>query len=198
MRVAHPSEAGRIAAVQVAVWRRDFDGVLPDDVLAALPAEQFESMWRSAIRQPGEARSRVLVALGPAKAEGADSNETVVGFAAIGLSDDPDADTGADGLIHEFAIEPTYRNAGHGSRLMHAVIDTMRSDGMTRATIWLNTNADDVRAFFTQAGWAPDGAHRELDLHGDGSVRVKQVRLHCSTAAAGEGSGDGSGSPAQV
>jgi hypothetical protein len=28
------------------------------------------------------------------------------------------------------------------------------------------------------AGWAPDGAHRELDLRGDGAVRVKQVRLH--------------------
>ena len=33
-------------------------------------------------------------------------------------------------------------------------------------------------AFLQAAGWAPDGAHRSLDLHDDGSVLVKQVRLH--------------------
>ena len=42
-----------------------------------------------------------------------------------------------------------------------------------------NLRDDDVRrTFLTEAGWAPDGAHRELDLHGNGTVRVKQVRLH--------------------
>jgi hypothetical protein len=35
-----------------------------------------------------------------------------------------------------------------------------------------------LRQFLTDAGWAPDGAHRELDLRGDGEVLVKQVRLH--------------------
>ena len=37
---------------------------------------------------------------------------------------------------------------------------------------------DATRAFLTAAGWAPDGAHRTLDLTGDGSVTLKQVRLH--------------------
>ena len=35
-----------------------------------------------------------------------------------------------------------------------------------------------LRGFLDGAGWAPDGAHRELDLDGAGTVRVKQVRLH--------------------
>ena len=39
--------------------------------------------------------------------------------------------------------------------------------------------ADDaLRAFLTEAGWAPDTAHRELALDEDGETRVKQVRLH--------------------
>jgi len=37
---------------------------------------------------------------------------------------------------------------------------------------------DTLRAFLTSAGWAPDAAHRELDLDGSGSTTVKQVRLH--------------------
>jgi len=54
----------------------------------------------------------------------------------------------------------------------------MRADRFTRALVWLNSDDDARRAFLTDAGWAPDGAHRELDLTGDGTVRVKQVRLH--------------------
>ncbi len=45
---------------------------------------------------------------------------------------------------------------------------------------------DDVlRGFLTDAGWAPDGAHRELDLDGDGTMRVKQVRLHTAISWTG-------------
>ena len=42
----------------------------------------------------------------------------------------------------------------------------------------LGSADDDTRAFLTAAGWEPDGAHRTLDLTGDGSVTVKQIRLH--------------------
>jgi hypothetical protein len=57
-------------------------------------------------------------------------------------------------------------------------VDTLRADRFGRATTWLPATDDVRREFLTQAGWAPDGAHRELDLHGDGSVLVRQVRLH--------------------
>ena len=46
--------------------------------------------------------------------------------------------------------------------------------------MWTNTTDDDLRAFFSAAGFAADGAHRTLDLTGDGSIQVKQVRLHTS------------------
>ncbi|MEJ7755041.1 MAG: hypothetical protein WKF83_00760 [Nocardioidaceae bacterium] len=68
--------------------------------------------------------------------------------------------------------------AGHGSRLLQACADTMRADQFTRAVWWLPTTGDALREFVTGTGWSADGAHRELDLHGDGRVRLKQVRLH--------------------
>ena len=43
---------------------------------------------------------------------------------------------------------------------------------------WLTATDDTLRAFLTEAGWGPDGAHRTLDLVGDGSTTVRQVRLH--------------------
>jgi hypothetical protein len=61
---------------------------------------------------------------------------------------------------------------------VQAAVDTLKADRYTRAVTWLGAADDVTRLFLTTAGWAADGAHRTLDLTGDGSVQVKQVRLH--------------------
>ena len=169
VRLALPAEANEIGEIQVAAWRTSYAGLLPVDVLADLNPAQFAAQWRAALLAPGEARNRVMVAL---------AGRTLVGFAAITPSDDPDADPQRDALIAELAIKPEATRAGHGSRLLNAVVDTIRADGFSRVTVWVNSTDDVLRAFYTEAGWAPDGAHRELDLYGDESVRIKQIRLH--------------------
>jgi GNAT superfamily N-acetyltransferase len=169
VRLALPAEADAIGEIQVAAWRRAYQGLLPADVLANLDPAQFAAQWRAALLVPGEARNRVLVAL---------AGRTLVGFAAITASDDPDADPRHDALVAELAVDPEATRAGHGSRLLNAVVDTIRADGFSRVTVWVNSTDDVIRGFYTESGWGADGAHRELDLYGDGSVRVKQIRLH--------------------
>lgn len=169
VRIAWADDARAIGALQVRAWQEQYAGLLPAEVLAGLPADAFAEQWRQSITRPKEARQRVLVAL---------ERATVRGFAASAPATDADANPAADGEIAEFAVHPDHRHAGHGSRLLHATVDTLRSDKFSRATIWLNSDSDDLRGFLTSQGWAPDGAHRELDLHGDGTVVVKQVRLH--------------------
>lgn len=169
VRLAWADDVATVADVQLRSWRERYAGVLPADMLASLPAEQFEAAWRQSISRPKEARQRVLVALDRA---------TVRGFTATAPSTDTDADPGRDGEVTELVVDPEYRRAGHGSRLLHAAVDTLRSDGFDRAVWWVNADSDELRTFLVDQGWAPDGAHRELDLHGDGSVIVKQVRLH--------------------
>ncbi|TCC16889.1 GNAT family N-acetyltransferase [Kribbella speibonae] len=169
VRLALPAEANAIGEIQVAAWRTSYAGLLPADVLADLNPAQFAAQWRAALVAPGEARNRVMVAL---------AGRTLVGFAAITPSDDPDADPQRDALIAELAVSPEATRAGHGSRLLNAVVDTIRADGFRRVTVWVNSTDDVLRAFYTESGWGPDGAHRELDLYGDESVRIKQIRLH--------------------
>jgi GNAT superfamily N-acetyltransferase len=169
VRVGWADDAGAIAAVQVATWQEEYADLLPSEVLAAMDPDEFAAAWHQALQKPADARNRVLVAL--------ERNE-VRGFAVTQPSQDPDSDPIADGEVAELVVAPAHRGAGHGSRLMHAAVDTLRADRFTRATCWLNADDDARRAFLTASGWAPDGAHRSLDLHGDGSVRVKQVRLH--------------------
>jgi len=176
VRLAWADDVAAVADVQLRSWRERYAGVLPADMLASLPAEQFEAGWRQAISRPREARQRVLVAL---------ERATVRGFTATAPSTDADADPGHDGEVTELVVDPAYRRAGHGSRLLHAAVDTLRSDGFNRAVWWVNADGDELRTFLADQGWAPDGAHRELDLHGDGFVVVTQVRLHTDLTAEG-------------
>lgn len=180
VRVAWAQDAAAIADVQIRCWRERYAGLLPADLLAELPAETFSDAWRTAISRPKEARQRVLVAL---------ERATVVGFAATAPATDADADPGGDAEVTELVVDPGAGRRGHGSRLLHAAVDTLRADRFGRAVLWLNATDDTLRGFLVASGWAPDGAHRELDLTGDGSTRVKQVRLHTDLTPAGDAGG---------
>ncbi|WP_229660601.1 GNAT family N-acetyltransferase [Marmoricola endophyticus] len=170
-RVAWSDDASAIAAVQVRAWRTSYAGLLPADLLDAMDLTEVADGWRQALAAPGDARRRVLVAL---------ERSTVTGFALTGPSADPDLDPVADGELSDLTVDPEHRRDGHGSRLMQAGVDTLVADRFTRATTWVNAADDATRALLSSAGWAADGAHRELDLRGDGEVRVKQVRLHAA------------------
>ena len=82
------------------------------------------------------------------------------------------------GELTDLTVDPHQRGAGHGSRLLQAAADTLVADRFSRAVSWLPAGDDTLRTFLTSAGWAADGAHRTLDLLGDGGTTLKQVRLH--------------------
>ena len=168
VRVAWADDATAVADVQVRAWQATYAGVLPARTLALDPDATAQA-WGAALRSPGDARNRVLVAL---------ERNRVVGFAVVSPAADPDCDPLADAELQELVVDPDERGRGHGSRLLQAVVDTMRADRFTRAVTWIVADADELRRFLTDAGWAADTAHRELDLDGTGATTVKQVRLH--------------------
>ncbi len=172
VRVAWSDDADAIAAVQVRAWPELYAGLVPADVLPS-DVEQVAAQWRRALARPADARNRVLVAL---------ERNRVVGFALTSPASDPDCDPVADGELSEVTLDPAERAKGHGSRLLQAAVDTLAADRFSRAVTWVNNRDDALRTFLTDAGWAPDTAHRELDLDGTGATTVKQVRLHTAIA----------------
>jgi GNAT superfamily N-acetyltransferase len=168
-RVAWAEDAPAIAAVQVRAWRSSYAGLLPAEVLDGLQADDLAAGWREALGRPADARNRVLVAL---------ERNLVTGFVVTGPAVDPDTDPVSVGELTDLTVDPHKRGAGHGSRLLQAAVDTLVADRFTHAVTWLPADGDDLRTFLTEAGWGPDGAHRTLDLLGDGATTVKQVRLH--------------------
>jgi GNAT superfamily N-acetyltransferase len=167
-RVAWADDAPAIARLQLRTRQHDLGDLLPAEQLEADPAVAEEA-WRRVLGRPPDARIRVLVAL---------ERNRVVGFAITSPASDPDADAVADAELMELTVDPDERGRGHGSRLLQAAVDTMAADRFSRAVCWAVTSDDAVRRFLTEAGWASDGAHRELDLDGTGAVTAKQVRLH--------------------
>ena len=167
VRIAWADDADAIAAVQVRAWPELYADVLPAEALPTDPAAVADQ-WRAVLAKPADARNRVLVAL---------ERNRVVGFALTSAASDPDCDPVVDGELAEVTLDPPERGKGHGSRLLQAAVDTLAADRFTRAVSWVNVGDDALRTFLGDAGWAPDSAHREIDLDGTGATTVKQVRV---------------------
>ena len=164
-RIAWTDDADAIAGLQTDAWRERYADALPAG-FAVDPAQ-----WRAALSRPGDARNRVLVAL---------TRNRVDGFAVCTPAGDPDRDPIADAEISEFTVAAARRRSGHGSRLLQAAVETLQADRFVRAVTWIDSSDDTGRLFLEGAGWAPDGAHRELAAPDGGTL--KQVRLHTTIA----------------
>jgi GNAT superfamily N-acetyltransferase len=197
VRAARTSDAAGLARIQVACWRKGYEGIVPDKVLAELTSESAETRWRDrwaeAISKPPTARHRVLVAVtepdpgqeGQAAAgHGAGSAagrpaRAVAGFASAGPATDADRWPATDAELYELRVAPGLTGRGHGSRLLNAVADTLAEDRFTRVSVWALEADTALRRFLESSGWASDGTRSELDM----GVRVPIVRLHASLAA---------------
>jgi GNAT superfamily N-acetyltransferase len=171
VRVAWADDAEAIAEIQARAWATSYAALVP--AAGDLRPADFAQLWRDALTKPADARHRALVAL---------ERNRVVGFAITTPATDPDCNPVSDAELMELTIETSERGKGHGSRLLQAAVDTMAADHFSRAVTWLVAADDATREFLTEAGWAPDTAHRTLDLDGTGATQVKQIRLHTALA----------------
>ena len=164
VRPARATDARLIADLQLEAWRADYADLLPAGALAALSAIEAAEQWAASITQAPTRAHAVLVAL---------AGDELVGFAATAPATDPDLEDGVTGELLILLVSAAHRRAGHGSRLMAAAITELRDSGRTRATAWLLEGDLVLRDFLEGAGWALDGAQRELDA----GEPVRQVRL---------------------
>jgi ribosomal protein S18 acetylase RimI-like enzyme len=171
VRVAWADDAPAIAAVQLRSWQQRYAGLVPAAELPSGPeaVAAAAAAWRASLVKAPDARQRVLVAL---------AHADVVGFVMTGPASDPDCDPVRDGLVDELTVDPARLRQGHGSRLLQAAADTLAADRFGRAVCWVPSTDDVLRGFLTEAGWAPDGAHRTLETQS--GTPLKELRLHTS------------------
>lgn len=165
VRPARSADAAAIAAVQERAWRLAYAGLMPDERLRRLTAEQLRPRWTDAVTRPPSARHGVLVAC---------SGSVVVGFAATAPCADPDAGP-ADAELIALEVDPAHQRSGHASRLLSAAASTVREAGFATLRVWCPVDDQPRRAFLMSAGLRPDGAHR--GMRGDGGRQVAEERL---------------------
>lgn len=166
VRRARPNDAPAIGMVQAMVFREAYAGRVPDDVVALFEPDAFARSWRESLAAPPEGVHRLMVAC---------AGDQVVGLAAIGPSQDPDAG-GASGEVTVLGVHPDARRQGHGSRLLNAGVDVLRGAGADAVSVWVLSDAEAVRAFLAASGFAPDGAYRDRVVSPDGGT-LREVRL---------------------
>ncbi|HSP38617.1 MAG TPA: GNAT family N-acetyltransferase [Frankiaceae bacterium] len=164
VRPARASDAAAVAEVQLETWRSGYAQVLPAGALDAVTDADAEAHWRDAVLAPPSPLHTVFVALHAGR---------LVGFAAIGPSEDDDA-TEDRAEILELIVGPGFQQAGHGSRLLSAAVDRLEEQGVRSLVTWRFADDEPALTFFRSAGWANDGSRRTLDM----GEPVEQVRLH--------------------
>jgi GNAT superfamily N-acetyltransferase len=162
VRPAQPSDAAAIAELQFVNWQTLYGPLLPASVLAGLDRDTLAAEWDSTLTTPSNGQVHVAV-------EGDD----VVGFAAFEIF-------GTTAELEIFLIHPDQFGQGHGSRLMSACAEHMRSAGCSSAVTWLLSGDVPLQTFLVSTGWGTDGAVREVA--DDGGNRLMQVRLTTSFA----------------
>ncbi len=170
VRLARTSDVDDIARINLASWRHRFDGLLPAEALDLMVPADLAMTWASGILNPPTRAHRLLVAV---------DADVIVGFAALGPSQDPDADTSTGELL-ALEIDPERTGQGHGARLLAATADHATAAGSTVLIAWCPLDDEERRAYLQGAGFGPDSAYRDVlvGVAPDGSeMLVREVRL---------------------
>ncbi|MFN2318499.1 MAG: N-acetyltransferase family protein [Dermatophilaceae bacterium] len=170
VRRARPNDAAAVGLVQEAVWTETYAPRVPAQIAEQFTSAGFASAWRRSLNSPPEGVYTLLVAC---------AGEQVVGYAAIGPSQDLDGEP-TTGALMEIGVHPLGRRSGHGSRLLNAAADLLTEAGATELTTWLPAAAEEIRAFFQQSGLLPDGAYRDRGIVDD--VTLREIRVAASLA----------------
>jgi RimJ/RimL family protein N-acetyltransferase len=162
IRAAKAEDAEALGAIHVDAWLAAYRGLMPDEYLDSLTAEQRAENWRTILERPPRAGVVRLVAQSEEPRDGG-----VVGFVLAGPSE-----SGEDvGEIFALNVDPRVWGSGAGSALLAA--GTSALTGLRRAILWVHPGNDRARNFYEDHGWRCDEVNREEIVMG---VDVAEIR----------------------
>jgi RimJ/RimL family protein N-acetyltransferase len=157
-----------LGTVHVLAWQAAYrGGLMPDEYLDSLSAEERAEMWRTWLEQPlGPRRARFVIE---------DASGTVIGFILVG-PEGGDEDT-PTGELFAINVDPDRWGTGAGRSLHDAGVDALIEAGFDRAVLWVHPDNARARSFYESLGWQSDDVVRQAEVLG---VEVPEVRYSIS------------------
>jgi ribosomal protein S18 acetylase RimI-like enzyme len=160
VRPLAPDDAPAVGRLHVRAWQAAYRGIMPDDFLDGLRADDREAMWRRIASEP-PARSFLFVV---------ERDAEVVGFASVGPANPP---TDGDGIGELYAInvDPDAWGSGAGAALLVEATDGLRRLGFEAAVLWVLPANQRARRFYERNGWSATGEEKIETLRAGVTVR---------------------------
>ena len=153
VRGAVAGDAMAIAGVHVRSWQEGYRGLLPDEYLNGLRAEDRASQYRF---ERSSADSPVtLVAI---------DDDALCGFATIGPA--ASSDEVNLGELLALYVDPSCWRLGVGRRLISEARQHMGDRGFAEAILWVLVGNARAAAFYAADGWTADGTRRQDEVWG--------------------------------
>ncbi len=168
IRDAAVGDATAMGHLHVRAWQSAYRGVMPDEYLDGLVAEDRVEMWHSRLSRSDLHPLLVAVVA-----------EVVVGFAAFGAENSPTAPPSC-GELYAMNLDPDHWGQGIGRVLLRGVTERLVSMGYDEVVLWVVPENERARALYESEGWVADGGVSTEDILG---VTVTDIRYRKSLVA---------------
>lgn len=161
IRQAVLSDAGAIAAVHVASWRESYQGMVPDDYLAALDVDQRAASWRAALES------------GTPEIWVASDADRVVGWIAFAAARDADA-APTTGEIWALYLRRSHWQRQLGAALLKTACACLSQRGFESVVLWVFARNERARRFYERSGFQAETLSlRQFEL---GGAQIDELR----------------------
>ncbi len=145
VRDAVPADARPIGDAHAEAWRLGYEGLFPDDQLAAA-VDVRRDMWVGLVGDPALGWTLLV----------AEENGRVVGFVQFGAA----SEKTEVGEIFGLYADPSAWGTGSAQALMDRAVVSL-AESFNRAILWTHAGAARARRFYTKTGWTETGNQRQ-------------------------------------
>jgi GNAT superfamily N-acetyltransferase len=161
VRAAQVTDRLSVARVHVRSWQGGYRGLIADEHLDAMKAEDRAS--RYTFGEGDETFRRTVVAI---------EGEDVVGFASFGASCEVDNPT--EGELSALYVEPDSWGSGVGRTLLASAREGLRAMSFASAYLWVLEGNERATRFYGIDGWTSEGLCRADMVWG---VAIREIRF---------------------
>ena len=162
IRPASVDDADAVGEVHVRAWQSAYRGVMPDDYLDGLRAQDHATRWREHLMAPSSDTHLLVVV----------DDHRVVGFASLGPARGRDVPCDI-GQLYAINLDPDVWGRGLGRALLSGVTERLRALGYVEAVLWVVPDNQRARRLYESEGWSDDNLRRDDEVFG---VVVPQMR----------------------